>query len=323
MYDTWVLTDERIGSSKQAIALADILKRRYQEKKLHYNILGKLPSILKTGLMDLTQESIKSLSEPIPKFVISCGRRSARIAVELKRKNQNCKIITILKPDLDFENFDLVILPNHDKTVKLSKLDNVLFIDGALVSNQNITVDRDLLIKLNKFPSPIITGLLGGKSKSCNLNESHVKEFIHLLIRSAQHNKATLFISNSRRTGIKNTELVKNILKESKIPYYFYDVFSEEINPYHVFLKKASLIVLTGDSISMCSEVLNTKKPVYIYHKDKMLGDKHKRFIDHLMKNNFAKSCNFHKIQKFQPAIFNQTDLIYKKILKLLKKDLS
>ena len=48
-------------------------------------------------------------------------------------------------------------------------------------------------------------------------------------------------------------------------PYYFYDwhISHGVDNPFYGFLGLADIVIATGDSISMCSEVRATGKPVY------------------------------------------------------------
>lgn len=42
----WILADNKIGSTKQAIALAEELKISYELKNVSYNMFAKLPNIL-------------------------------------------------------------------------------------------------------------------------------------------------------------------------------------------------------------------------------------------------------------------------------------
>jgi mitochondrial fission protein ELM1 len=84
--DIWVLTDHRAGTATQAISLAELLGIHFENKKLKYNFLAMLPNFL---LGQTTAHVNKSLSsplydEPLPKMIISSGRRTASVALALR-----------------------------------------------------------------------------------------------------------------------------------------------------------------------------------------------------------------------------------------------
>jgi mitochondrial fission protein ELM1 len=59
-------------------------------------------------------------------------------------------------------------------------------------------------------------------------------------------------------------------------------------------LALADHIVVTGDSISMCSEACTTGKPTYIYAPDNYLSKKHQIFVDQLFKSKRAHPLSSH-----------------------------
>jgi len=69
-----------------------------------------------------------------------------------------------------------------------------------------------------------------------------------------------LMVTASRRTGEKNTKLLREKLDASHI--YFWD--NQGYNPYFAFLSMADYIIVTEDSVSMASEAISTGKPVYV-----------------------------------------------------------
>ena len=59
-------------------------------------------------------------------------------------------------------------------------------------------------------------------------------------------------------------------------PKFFYGWGNKEIeNPYFGFLALADHIIVTGDSVSMCSEACAAEAPVYIYAPQGTVGKKH------------------------------------------------
>ena len=60
-------------------------------------------------------------------------------------------------------------------------------------------------------------------------------------------------------------------------------------NPYFGYLARADHIIVTGDSVSMCSEACATPKPVYIFAPKALIGDKHARLHDGLYAKGYAR----------------------------------
>ena len=83
----WVLIDNRTGNANQALALASKIGFEYQVKKVRYNILVMLPNFL-LGLwpIHVKKSLLDSLkNEDAPDIIISSGRRTASLAVYLKK----------------------------------------------------------------------------------------------------------------------------------------------------------------------------------------------------------------------------------------------
>ena len=94
----------------------------------------------------------------------------------------------------------------------------------------------------------------------------------------------SLLVTTSPRTG---TEATSSFLTAIEGPAYRH-VWAPKIeNPYLAFLGLADIIVVTGDSTSMCSEACGTGKPVYIHAPGAFTLDKHAR----LHKSLYARGC--------------------------------
>ena len=77
-----------------------------------------------------------------------------------------------------------------------------------------------------------------------------------------------MLITTSRRTGSTAEALIKEQVKD--IPAYTYWWGEEKENPLMAFLALSDRIVVTGDSVSMCSEACGTGKPVFEYQPYKL-----------------------------------------------------
>ena len=112
----------------QSIALAKMLNNNF--KLINYNppyflkkfpLLGKIyaPSFLKQKL----------LTDLLPSIIITTGRRMSGASIALKSILKNkVKTIHIQDPKLSLNNFDLLLIPEHDRI----KGKNVIQTKGAL-----------------------------------------------------------------------------------------------------------------------------------------------------------------------------------------------
>ncbi len=316
----WVLVDNRVGNANQAIVLAEKIGQPFEIKQINYNHFGKLPnSILSLFPIHVKSSVLKQLrSENIPDIIISAGRRTAALAVHLKKiSNNKSKIIQIMRPNLDPKEFELIILPQHD--VYNYTLPNIVRILGALTNVQEkLPKVRDSFE--NKYPDikNFIAVIIGGSTKNYKLTIENAQELSESLITVADSHSLALFITFSRRTP-KN---VKEYFQE-KFPWpnICYDPESGESNPYPAILGSAEFIVSTPDSISMCSEAASTGKPIYIYRPDNFTLKKHNFFIQQLVDlgivRRLDRNTNFLEPYNYEPLseINKVVEIIQKDIL--------
>lgn len=320
----WVLVDSRAGNSNQAKALASLLGLKYEVKELKYNALSALPNALKNGSIELTKKTKSEIySEKLPDIVISAGRRMASVALGIKREKPNSKIIQIMHPTSSLKYFDVLILPEHDKRPDYKFISKTILINGAICYYDKDRVDQDKKywqkkLKPSAYPKPVIAVLIGGKSKSCNLSLDFAAKFFEQIRSVAHEKKASVLISTSRRTPTYVIEYFKKQLDESfRQPYYLYNPAEGGENPYRGFLALADYIVVTGDSISMCSEAIYTQKPTYIAYDENNIGRKHYKFINGLFAENYARPFS-DSMEYFKVNNFTNDEIIKSKIYSLL-----
>lgn len=321
----WVLVDNRIGTAKQAKSLAQILGLPFKVKKLQYSFLAKLPNFLKFRFLDLQSKSRAQIKSGKPDIVISAGRRSAAVAMQLKKRNPKTKVIQVMHGSVPIKYMDVVILPQHDKKPNKRYSNKTIFIDGAisfLTEDELETEKRYWNERFKKFKQPYVCVLIGGKSKHTAFTGVNAKRLTNLAINFAKKKEASLLISTSRRTPPKALENIKEILaKEQNLQHYLYDQNSSiDVNPYKGFLAIADYIIVTGDSVSMCSEAIETHKPVYVFSMPNMLGKKHEKFIDSLIKKSYVQPLT-EEIKPFENKADSRHTSLRNKIFKLLKID--
>lgn len=292
----WVIIDKKVGNANQAIAIAKALKIKYLIKEIKYSCLTFLPNWLKfNSLIGIDLKRSSDLAAPFPDILISSGRRVAAVSNYIKKKSPGVFSIHLMNPDMNFNNFDVVCLPLHDLKSKYQKYNNIIysigapsFLDSELI---DISVEK-FQSKKNNLNPPFISIIIGGKTKQ---DDYKLEELIELLVRADELAKtinASLLISTSRRTNPKFT--LDKLLNKIASPYYFFDYHQQkgQENPYLAFLKLADYFIITGDSVSSCSEALSTGKPVYIYYQERLLSNKHQAFINHLKQNKLIKFIN-------------------------------
>jgi mitochondrial fission protein ELM1 len=279
----WVLTDNRTGNSVQAIALAESLGVDFTIKTLKYNFWAKLPNfLLAHSCIYTTAETQKSLKTNIPpKLIISSGRRTAGIAAYLKSIYKDVKLVQIMKPNINTNVFDLIALPQHD--VFRDSKSNIIRTIGALNNIPTRIAQYNSILPMHNF----IGVLIGGNTKEYCFSEKDTKELATILEKMLTDTGAMAYITFSRRTP---DNLKKIFTKKFLSPNLIYDpTISTKDNPFLGILKYSKFLIITSDSVSMCSEAASTGHPLYIYTPDGFTSKKHKYFVQQLIDLGIAR----------------------------------
>ena len=286
----WVLADSRMGSNLQAIALAEEMGINFSVVNIKYNLLGNLPNmLLPYGFYHILRPNFYQLiKENTPQIIISASRRTGHISSSIKKILPEVKNIHILRPEMEFANFDCVILPQHDIGFQ-KKNHNIIRIIGS-INDVHRRIDKNINIFNQKYQifasEPYIAVLVGGDTKEFRFDLEESKKFASTLSRIAFANDHKIFLSCSRRTPrVLKDELRK--LESSRV--IIYDPNMEDYNPYPALLKNAKFVISACDSISMCSEVATCGKPLYLYKPKLFKSNKHLTFLYQLQDLGIAK----------------------------------
>lgn len=285
----WIIIDDKPGNANQAIALAKALNVKYEVKQLKYNFLGFLPNWLKfNSLIGIDLDLSSPLVPPYPQLIISSGRKTAAVSNYIKKHSPNSFVVHIMNPDMYFNNFDLICLPRHDEKEDYAKYGNIVYSLGALSYSNPGKIDENTLPKL---PTPFVSLMIGGATKNGDYSIEELEWLVNKANDLAQNINASLLVTTSRRTAIDVADKLK---EKITVPHYFYDWHKMKniTNPYQAFLKLSDYFITTGDSVSICSEILASGKPLYIYRKDKLLYSKHKKFLDSLNHSGYVRYLN-------------------------------
>ena len=194
-----------------------------------------------------------SLAPPWPDLLITCGRRSARLSVALRRASGGAIFTAhIQDPRLPPRRFDLVLAPRHDGL----EGPNVFPTRGALhgVTQARLATAaerwRERLGRLD------VAVLVGGARRRRGVSRAAVEAFGAKLARL----EGAVAVTGSRRTDPHMLAALRERLPRAA----FRDSASADDNPYLGMLALARHIVVTADSVSMTSEAAATGKPVHV-----------------------------------------------------------
>lgn len=322
MTNIWVLTDHRAGNTNQALGLADAIGQNYGIKKLYYNLLACLPNwVLGASSIHIKDSQSADIKNGCPDLIISSGRRTATVALKIKLRCPDAKVVQIMKPDMDPNLFDLILLPQHDQFE--DKAGNVLRTIGAINRLNKESLAEHLASFSMHYPQKhlcTIGVLVGGNNKNFKFTKEIAYEFASIIEYLSTIHGAQVFISFSRRTP----ELVKKIFRESfPGPHIIYDPKEGGYNPYMGLLSIADYMISTADSISMCSEVASSGKPLYIYIPEGFASAKHKYFAQQLFDLGVARplESDIFKLEKYNCLPLKEGQKAAQYILNNLLKD--
>jgi mitochondrial fission protein ELM1 len=284
----WQLIDDRAGNQSQCLGVGDALGLKCEVRDLEYTAAAALPNfVMGKTFGGLTASSRINLVEPWPDLIIAAGRRCSPVARHIKDMNKgNTFLVQIMYPgDTGIDEFDLVCTPRHDA---IQDGPNIFQITGA---PHRVTLDRletarqDWLGRLMHLPAPRIALIVGGSTKRRTFTEQMARELGAAASKMAMDAGGSLMVTTSRRSNDSADALISEI----KAPTEIFKWKDEGENPYLGFLAMAEGVIVTGDSVSMCSEAAATSGPVWIYAPKKLTIHKHGILHQQLIEDGYAK----------------------------------
>ena len=301
----WVLYDDRAGNNSQSLGVVEYLNVDYEIINLEYNnkikrpnfLLGRTISVLEEYnqhyLLKLVNTAIEN--DILPTAIIAAGRRSSIISRWihkrfLKKKKHKILLCHIMNPNSSLDDFSVVAIPRHD-TTKYFDDDKVIYIETSphAINEKSLQEAKEQWgFFETDFKQPIISIFLGGESKNKpSFSFAEITILIKRLNAIATEIGGSIFISTSRRTNGSLLNLLKEYLT---VPHYTYRFNPSAANPYKAMMAYSKYIVVTGDSISMCSEACSSNaEGVYIYANDSFVSEKAQSLHSSLYNNNMAR----------------------------------
>ena len=304
-----LLTEGMHGMISQVEGLAKALDLDFIHEKIELNNFWRH---IPPTITPVQKFVFKNKIEENFNIVISCGRKSVIPSIFLKKKfGKKIINIHIQDPKVSLNNFDYVIIPEHDGL----NGKNVIISRGAIHYLRNEELDQNMnYLKPQINKKKIVTLIVGGPTKYYTYNDKVINEIFFKIKRNFISKGFQLIFIPSMRTPIKIIDSAKKFFDKDQI-------IITEVNKkaYLSSLKLSDYIVVTCDSTSMISESAITGKPIYVAQMPSVKANK--RFIKFF---ELFKSLNIIKdlddtIEEWNYEKLNETDRISSYIKEKIK----
>ena len=256
---TLLLTEGMHGMISQAEGMAKALNTEFDHKIVRLNFLWNfVPPRLTPISETILKDKNYLIGDKIPDLIISCGRKSVIPSILLKKKNKKIFSIHIQDPKVNFNNFDIIIAPEHDNLVG----DNIISSKGAVHYITQLEIERAKPYLKDKIKSQkIVSLILGGPNRYYSFsNEELVGVFKKIKIDFISAGYKAIIIP-SLRTPKRIIDLAINEFDSGN-----FVANSVDKQAYLSALALATCVVVTCDSTSMISEAAASGKPIYVAH---------------------------------------------------------
>ena len=306
-----LLTEGMHGMISQVEGLAKALDLDFIHEKIELNNFWKLFPPKLTPVQDFVfKNKINSEFD----IVISCGRKSVIPSIYLKKKFKS-KIINIhiQEPKVSLDNFDFVVVPEHDGL----KGSNVLTSKGAVhyLTNGELDENENYLKSRISTEKKVVTLILGGPTRYYDYNNQVIDSLFSKIEHNFLKNNYQLIVVPSMRTPQDLIEKAKNYFDTDQIV-----IPNVDKKAYLSSLKISDHIVVTCDSTSMISEAAITGKPIYVAQMPAIKNNKRfKSFFNLFESLNIIKELN-NTVESWTYTKLNETKKIADQIREKIKQ---
>lgn len=283
----WVLADDRAGNRSQALGVSERLGPPVRVQEIRYNARAALPNrLLGASFLGLLAESRQALVPPWPDIVVAAGRRTAPAARAIRRRSGGRTfLVQIMDPGAGRDEFGLIAVPRHDRLAPAANIVTIVGAPHRVTPAALAAAAAEWAPRLAHLPRPWGAVLVGGSTRRRPFTAAMAGDLAAAVSAQARAAGGSLLVSTSRRTGAAADALVSALAA----PAHVYRWGDGGDNPYLGYLALADAVVVTGDSVSMCSEACATTAPVTIYAPPGHIGRKHRRLHRALFELGYAR----------------------------------
>ena len=332
----WV-KDGKLGHEKQVKALLEELAKEIPINVIEYQPDGiltkKFKYLFSPFSASITNQDIRDINQSCNEnnisIIIGAGRKSHWHILKISNVISSSKYtegvtekinitskpkkIAVMFPAFHRDKFDIVCAPKHDinkvRSYHKHPPQNILFYEGSLAKVSSEEVDE----KVGMIA-------IGGKNKHYLFNIKKLMDQIEF-VTSIYPNK-NWYIFPSRRTPSKMRDLLTNLAKVNNKIILSDKNFNEVLN-------KASIKIITQDSVNMVYESLSTRGSTVLFNmkyfrKNKVINQMNEllsnKQVGYIEYNKMVKGLNKIKIHMQNPhhEVFAEVEkLVYKIKIKL------
>jgi len=292
-----VLLDGTVSSKAQCFALCNRLGwERSLVKQIGFSnlVYEKLPVFAHVGLIQASGELrglrvgtlLKEIERAGINTIIGCGRRTASLNAGLKtvveKKLFNVQILNPRCGVFTEKWFDAVVTPRHDRMVG----SNVFSTVGSLswVTKNSIAEEQKQAARFVEYlGGPLgqkkrLTIILGGDTRRVKVETNVVVSEIEAALgKLVLEDFGSVCVVASRRTPLQLIAGIQTLGENISRSIHFRiwsptrehsgrDPLASHVadNPYRVSISCSDAFIVTGDSVSIVSDVYSTGKPVFV-----------------------------------------------------------
>ena len=298
-----LLTQGMHGMISQVEGMAKALNTEFSHKIVRLGFPWNLIPPKFTPISDIVlKDKIYLTENENPDLIISCGRKSVIPSILLKKKNKKIFSIHIQDPKVNLENFDAIIVPQHDNLIG----GNVFNSKGAIhyITESEINKAKPYLIDKIKSKN-VVSLILGGPNKYYSFDKDQLINIFNEIKSNFISKGYVAIVIPSIRTP---KEIIDLAIKEFSADSYV--VNSVDKQAYLSAFALAAYIVVTCDSTSMISEAATSGKPIFVAHmKPKRDNYRFKKFFQLFKKLGIIKDLG-EKVESWTYTKLNEAERI-------------
>ncbi len=279
----WVVDSAYTGELHARIGLAERLGFGYQTIPL--------PNGDAAGYQQALKHQYHANGDASPLLIISgTGEETTAEIADLrqvfKERLFNVYLASILPEQRHprLQEYDLIASPQltGDNIVTLTGVPHQLTQAGLAAAY------RQHAGYFSQLPKPITALLVGGNTRYCDgFSQDHARKLAGRVAQIANTLGGSLMVTNSRRTPAD--ALTVMLAELSRFNPQFFDWQQADADFYHALLAHADLFIVTGDSLSMCSEAAFTGKPLLVDLSANATECFHREIVRRLIDHGAAK----------------------------------
>ncbi len=260
----WLLVGDKTGDNAQLEVVRERLGWQVEYRRLVFlprYVKGK--PYFRTSLHHVDRDRSDRLAPPWPDMIFTIGRRPAMAALWVKaRSGGRTRVVLFGRPKRWLDRFDLVVTPAQYAVPPAPHVVNITLPLMRPDPDRLAAARETWRERLGALPRPLVGVLVGGTTRPFRLDADTARD---LLAQARRYTGRTgsLYVTTSRRTPAAAVAALRETLPPGARLYQWGDDPAD--NPYYGLLAHADGFVVTGDSMSMLTEVARLGRPLAIY----------------------------------------------------------